>query len=252
MLNKIDMYFFSPTGGTRRVAEAFCAGLAGEIVAHDMCRRDVELAQPTGEAAVIAVPVYGGRIPRAAAQQLARLAGNGLPAVTIAVYGNRAYEDALLETNDIAAAQGFSVLASLACVAQHSMDPEAAAGRPDADDAAQLREFAGKVLGKLAEGGAAPDVPGNRPYKASKGMPVTPVSLEGCVRCGACARVCPTGAITVTEQGVDTAVGVCEMCMACLRVCRKGVRVLPPPMLQNIERIKPMLRAGHKENELFL
>ena len=50
------------------------------------------------------VPVYGGRIPSPAVQTLRRMQGSRTPAVLVAAYGNREYDDALLELADIAAA----------------------------------------------------------------------------------------------------------------------------------------------------
>ena len=52
--------------------------------------------------AVIAVPSYGGRVPTPAAERLAALHGNGARAVLVCVYGNRAYEDTLVELEDTA------------------------------------------------------------------------------------------------------------------------------------------------------
>ena len=65
-------------------------------------------------------------IPSVVREKIKTLAGEGKKAVTIAVYGNRAYEDALLEMNDILIQGGFTVIASAAFVAQHSIVPEVA------------------------------------------------------------------------------------------------------------------------------
>ena len=40
----------------------------------------------------------------------------------IAVYGNRDYDDTLLEMKDILTERGFTVIAGLAAIAQHSID----------------------------------------------------------------------------------------------------------------------------------
>lgn len=132
----------------------------------------------------MAAPVFGGRIPAFVAEKLKKIDGAGKKAVTFAVYGVRAYEDALAELNDAAAAWGFQVIASAAAVAQHSIVPSVGAGRPDEKDAAEIQEFARKVLDKLAQGpDAAFEVPGNRPYKQWGGMPAAPISLPSCNQC---------------------------------------------------------------------
>lgn len=81
------------------------------------------------------VPVYGGRIPSPAVQTLRRMQGSRTPAVLVAAYGNREYDDALLELADIAAANGFIPFAAAALIAEHSIMHSVAAGRPDAQDA---------------------------------------------------------------------------------------------------------------------
>ena len=60
-----------------------------------------------GELCVIAVPVYGGRVAATALQRLQRLKGNGSSAILVVVYGNRDYEDALLELRDTTVQLGF-------------------------------------------------------------------------------------------------------------------------------------------------
>lgn len=52
--------------------------------------------------AVIAVPSYAGRVPAPAVQRLTAMQGNGARAVLVCVYGNRAYEDTLVELEDAA------------------------------------------------------------------------------------------------------------------------------------------------------
>ena len=123
MINTIDFYYFSPTGGTKQVGEIFCEGLCTHVKAIDLGCKGKQAGQPEGELAVIAAPVYGGRIPAMAVKKLEALEGNGKLAVTLAVYGTRAYEDALLELNQAAEKQGFRVAASAALVARHSIVP---------------------------------------------------------------------------------------------------------------------------------
>jgi hypothetical protein len=56
---------------------------------------------------LVGAPVHGGRVPEAQPSRLGRLRASGAPDVLIAVYGNRAYEDALLELSEIASGAGF-------------------------------------------------------------------------------------------------------------------------------------------------
>ena len=61
---------FSPTGGTKKVADRLAAGLGGEFQSLDLTSPGTEHAAPSfhaGDICVVAVPSYGGRVPAAAA-----------------------------------------------------------------------------------------------------------------------------------------------------------------------------------------
>ena len=252
MLNRVDLYYFSPTGGTKKTGEILAGEMAGKIEPVNLGDKK-ELRAPDGEAAVFAVPVFGGRIPAVTAEKLQKLEGGGKKAVTIVVYGTRAYEDALLELNDIILGCGFQVIASGAFVAQHSMVPKVGAGRPDEKDAAEIKEFAAKVLEKLEKGETkAVQVPGNHPYKEWPGMPAAPVSLPECKLCGKCASICPTGAITMGEQEVLADASVCTLCMACVAACPEHARILPHPLKETLNQKLGALKDVRRENETFL
>ncbi len=252
MPNTLCVYEFSPTGGTRRAAALFCEAFGGAVDDVDLMRVP-EAAEAVCDLAVIAMPVYGGRIPAVAAERLKRIGGAGKPAVTLAVYGNRAYEDALLELNELAKCCGFRVLASAAVIAQHSVVPAVGAGRPDAADEASLAEFAAKVAKKLERGEDSPvQVPGSAEYKPAMSMPVSPQSGEGCIRCGACAAACPVSAVSLEEAGVVTDSAACMLCMACTAACPAGVRALPGPVQDMMGQMLAPFAELRKENEYFL
>ena len=137
--------YFSPTGGTKKVAALVANGLADTVSDVDLTdnRTDFQLpALSADDVVVIAVPSYSGRVPSPAVDRIARLQGNGAKAVLVCVYGNRAYEDTLVELRDVVVNGGFRVVAAVAAVAEHSIARRYAAGRPDADDCRQLTAFA--------------------------------------------------------------------------------------------------------------
>lgn len=252
MVENLSLFYFSPTGGTKKAAELLCTALSGQVNAVDLgAYREGPLE--ACDLTVIAMPVYGGRIPAVAADRLRRVNGAGKKAVTLAVYGNRAYEDALLELNETAAQCGFQVIASAALIAQHSVVAELAAGRPDAQDAASIAGFAGRILEKLEEQELAPvAVPGNSPYKNGMSMPVSPVSSGDCVRCGSCAAVCPVDAVALGEAGVETDAAACMLCMACVAACPAKARALPAPMQEMMSGMLSQFIAQRQENEYYL
>lgn len=251
MLKTSELYYFSPTGGTKKVGQTICEQLAECYTTNDLMREDFKT--PTADIIVIAAPVFAGRIPAAAIEKIKKLNGSGKKAVTIAVYGNRAYEDALLELNDTAKDCGFQVIASAALVAQHSIVPEVAAGRPDAQDNREIQSFADKVSAKIEKGDTSyTEVPGNHPYKEAAKMPATPVCTAECGKCGACAILCPTNAIEITKETVTTNPENCILCMACVAHCPKQARILPAPVQAAMnEKLEPA-KAVRNVNEFFL
>lgn len=253
MFNKTELYYFSPTGGTKTIGEEFCKMLAENVNMINLGKRNEILRQPTGNIIVTAVPVFGGRVPVVAAEKLKNLDGDGKKAVTFVVYGNRAYEDALLELNHIMEEKGFQVIASGAFVAQHSIVPEVGKGRPDGQDITDIHNFADKVLDKLAKGiESKVEVPGNYPYKDGMSMLVTPISLPACDQCGKCGAVCPTDAIHMENSSVVTNPEKCILCMACVKACPEHARILPPPLQEKMEQMLGALKSVRAENEYFL
>lgn len=252
---KVYEIVFSPTGGTQKVAEALGATLPAERLQVDLLDRKLDFDHISLEGdgvAVIAVPSYGGRVPEVALQRLSRLQVDGTRAVLVCVYGNRAYEDTLVELEDTARQTGFTVVAGVAAVAEHSIARQFAAGRPDDLDRAQLREFARQIWEKLSSGDLSrPDLPGNRPYKNRGGGGMVPQPGPDCVQCGRCAQVCPVGAINPADaREVDA--GKCISCMRCVKLCPHGVRKVKQELLAAVgEKLKPVC-SERKENQLFL
>lgn len=233
--SKVNLIYYSPTGTSKKVLNGIAKGLGVKGVTHIDLTPAKAAAQshsiPAGELAVIATPVYGGRVPIVAAQRFKMVKGNGTPAVLIAVYGNRAIEDALIELKDITTEQGFKTVAAASFIGEHSFSNQAtpiAPGRPDEEDIEKAKKFGKQVKAKL-EGMAKIveiKVPGNKPYKERNpsGPRFPETTAETCTLCGACAEVCPTGAITVGNK-VETAQEKCTACSACVKVCPTGARV---------------------------
>ena len=241
---------FSPTGGTKKVADAIAAGFNMPAVEMDLTKADsaVTLGERDGLMAVL--PVYAGRVPQISLERLAALKGNGQKAVAVVVYGNREYDDALLETKDALEAGGFQVIAAAAFIAEHSIVRSIAAGRPDAEDEKIACRFAADVMAKL-DNPISVTVPGNHPYRELKPSAFHPAADENCVKCGACAERCPVGAIPLDNPS-QTLGDVCINCMRCVEACPVSSRALPAPFVAGAAQMLSEKAAGYKKPVVFL
>ena len=241
---------FSPTGGTKKVADAIAAGFHIPVVEMDLTKEDSAVTLGENDALMAVLPVYAGRVPQISLERLAALKGNGQKAVAVVVYGNREFEDALLETKDALEANGFLVVAAAAFIAEHSIIRAIANHRPDAEDEILCRQFAADVMAK-ADDAAPVQVPGNMPYKELKPAAFHPAANENCVKCGACARQCPVGAIPMDDPS-HTNNDLCINCMRCVQVCPMNSRALPDAFLTMITQMLNQTAVGYKKPTIFL
>lgn len=250
----IHQITFSPTGGTRRVSELLCAGIGTTDTATELCSWKDDIAYPdiaADDLVVISMPVFAGRVPMLAVERLKRVSAHGARCVIVAVYGNRAYDDALVEIQDIATAAGFRVMAAVTAIAEHSVCRQFAAGRPDASDAAQLGEFGAAILARAALSAPIPEftLPGHRPYREYSPCAV-PEADARCQGCGACAAQCPTRAIAPGHpQTTDPA--LCISCMRCVQVCPVHARGIGQRLAMLAAHLEPLCRE-RQENRLYL
>ncbi|MBO5202384.1 MAG: 4Fe-4S binding protein [Lentisphaeria bacterium] len=250
----IYLCVFSPAGHSATAAEAV-ASVWGSWEMIDLSRRDTDFSKYTftqEDLLLWAVPSYGGRVPAIAVERMKQLNGAGAKAVALVSYGRRAYDDTLLEMKEILTACGFVMIAAVAALAEHTIVPAIASGRPDATDRVELAAFGKKIMEKYQSGNdSAVDVPGNMPYRIYNGVPAKPEASGACTRCGACSAACPVGAIPA-ENPETTDPALCITCMRCVYRCPAKARSLNAEVLAAVGAKLAPLCAGDRVNELFI
>ena len=252
----VNNIVFSPTGGTREVSDALCDSLSDAdgirtLDLSDPFIDESDLALDKSSISVISMPCFGGRVPELALNRLRKMDPRGSRAVVVIAYGNRAYDDALLELKDSAEAIGFDVIAAISAITEHSIMHQYATGMPDLLEVDALREFAQVIKEKMEAGVDEPfSVPGNRPYKKAGAVPLVPKVTGDCVSCGECARTCPITAIDSENYAADK--DLCISCMRCIKVCPENARSINRMMVLVAAKAIKKACMQRKDPELFL
>lgn len=285
MIKKIWAASFSPTGGTEHIVSLLAEemGKCLKLPVHKISftlsdERKKSCTFTEEDLLILGTPVYAGRIPNKILPDVDRsFEGNGTLAVAVSVFGNRNYDDGLMELALLLENHGFCVAAAAAAAARHAFSDDIGAGRPDKQDEEELRVFARRAAEKIKEfSGVEKIVSGNKaacgvlalqitghnpvgpyytplradgqPAKFLKAKPVTDENL--CNRCGTCAQVCPMGSISREDPSVVN--GICIKCQACIRACPTQAKYFEDEdFLSHVE----MLREHYKRraaNAFFL
>lgn len=240
-MQSLKMVYFSPTGTTESVVKSIARGInhpAPEFI--DITRpgnRLIQLQTGKNEILLVAVPVYMGRVPSVLTDWITSIIADNTPTVCVVVYGNRAYDDALLELKDMLAQCGCNPIAAAAFIGEHSFSSDetpSSVGRPDKRDQ-QLAELFGRKLNEaifaISDDNAANrvEVPGNFPYGGTKYLwHLDFIEVSNlCKQCGICAEECPVGAIDLENSSIIDK-EKCTLCCACIKKCQQHAREIKP------------------------
>lgn len=244
-LKRVCAFYFSPTGTTETitltVAKRLARDLSLPLSLRDFTPPESRLESPrfeSGDLVVFGVPTYAGRVPNVLLKYLSGLKGEGSLAVPLVLYGNRSYDDSLMESKKLLEAGGLKAVAAGAFIGEHSFSKVLAANRPDTADLALAEQFAKRVSEKIK---ALPSpkaissltVKGEeplRPYYQPRDRAGTPISIlkvkpktgAACTGCGLCADLCPMG--SVSRENPAEIHGVCIKCGACVKRCPVGAK----------------------------
>lgn len=266
--------YFSATGSTKQVVDTIAARIAQQT---SLPMKTFDFTLPSarsqiktfskGDLVILGTPVYAGRVPNLLKDYIASIEGHGATAVPIVLYGNRSYDDALIELRNILEAGGFATVAAGAFVGEHSFSQTMAGGRPDISDRTIAKGFADQIVWKLAKrDSAAVHIPvyvkGNdpvHPYFRPTDQDgnfidirkVKPLTNESCTDCKWCANHCPMGSIPA--DNVKEVSGICIKCNACVKGCPTGAKYFADPKyLFHSHDIVSRYSSPRKEPELFL
>ncbi len=259
MTSPAHLIYFSPTGTTRTIVKQIASGLAqDDTVEYDLTLNTTDnTLHITKGVAVFGIPVYAGRVPEACLERFANISADGTPAVLVALYGNRAYEDALVELQDLVEERGFKVIAGGAFIGEHSYATEdypVALARPDGQDCKLAFKFGQQIAEKLQ---TAPDqdpkIAGNHPYRerVTFGGVAPETTVATCTLCNKCAQICPVDVIRISDH-VQTDAANCIICCACVKSCPTGARIFTDEYVQVRREMLLKNCSKPKQPELFL
>jgi ferredoxin len=259
------LIYFSPTGTTKAIVQQIARGIhPGNVELLDITRPDARiqsLKTSEKELLIIGVPVYMGRVPALLTDWLHAIKARNTPVVCVVVYGNRVFDDALLELKDILTNCGCKPIAGAAYIGEHSFSSNeipTAKDRPDAGDLFNAESFGRKIQEKLnnipsVEQIVEVTIPGCHPYRGdSKIWTVDFIAVsDSCIQCGICAEGCPVGAIDPENNNViDTK--KCITCCACIKHCPQHARTIKPGLVRDASLRLSTLYKERKEPEFFI
>jgi ferredoxin len=192
--------------------------------------RERSVSLDRDELLILASPVYGGRLPLLVKDFFNRLASGRRPVVAVVVFGNRNYEDALLELYDLCVAKGYDVVGAAAFIGEHSFSHVMGKNRPDPADEEAARCFGLAVRQTLLTDNSLGEKPlmvkSHRPYRAYQvKLPFIPTTTRRCANCLSCVKHCPVGAfIDGDPRHVNQ--DKCILCAACIKLCPERAKLI--------------------------
>lgn len=272
-ISRVLVVYYSATGNTRkvvmgvgkRIAEALGVPLeqrnytlpASREKHYDFTKKDL---------IIFATPVYAGRVPNKLMPFVeAGFTGNGALAVPMVVFGNRSFDNGLIELRNLLEQNGFHTIAAAGVATSHVFSDAISPGRPDEADWEILHRFADDVAGKVQDLTDIPEpieVPGDNPpltYYTPLGVDGKPAMFlkakpqthaDLCDGCGICVAACPMAAIS--KEDPTQVPGTCIKCQACVKKCPTKAKYFDDPNFLSHVKMLEMNYTARKEPRVFL
>ena len=251
---KYTSIYFSPTGTSEKIIKTITNEIFEEGMDFDLTlpkSREKQISIDPESILIIGVPVYSGRIPVIIETYLKNLNVGNQEIILVALYGNRAYEDALLEMKDIFKEKNCNVIAAGAFIGQHSITGNVASNRPDEKDIMMAKSFAAKLKENIGKN-ISVEVSGKRPHRERKSPnSIGPSTNDNCNQCKLCAENCPVGAISIDDCKIVDAM-MCINCFRCVKECKREAKYFDERLDNIIEMLETNCTAVRLEPEIFV
>ena len=156
-ISGIKVMYFSPTGGTKKLAQKFASRIAEKLC---VPVEEINITLPdarkgkyssgSDELVILACPTYAGRVPNKIEPDLRSMFRfDGSPAIALVSFGNRSAGTAPEELADILSSAGAVPFAYGAFACRHAFSETLARKRPDREDRAELESFADRAAETL-------------------------------------------------------------------------------------------------------
>jgi len=254
MYNVISAVYFSATNNTKDVVHRITKNISTKLKIETVNFYDFTLPSDRkrtlefdkNDVVVIGVPVYAGRVPNLLLNYLKSIRALGALCIPVVTFGNRDFDDALIELATIMENDGFRVISAGAFVYPHSFSNILASDRPDERDMMTISDFSDQSSVNITKISQAklynPDmkyessgktfsissIKGEVPYRdyfkpvdkigdMFEFRKIKPYTSNECTKCDICVDLCPMGTIEKSNPRVVN--GKCIKCCACIKSC---------------------------------